>query len=254
MQDKINSELDSVEKQHNVKIILASESGSRAWGFPSNDSDYDVRFIYVNKKDWYLTITERRDVIELPVDGALDINGWDLRKSLQLMRKSNSPLLEWLSSPIQYRVWQKAFERLVELSKISFMPETSFHHYLSMAKRHITAIEGEDMVKLKTYMYAIRSILCCKWIVGNSTQPPMNTLDLLTEIRVETSFNDAVSDFIEKKKKHPEGYKVRRSEVVESYINKNISELQGNIPKNLEKLDFDVLDDVFRFILTESGA
>jgi predicted nucleotidyltransferase len=98
MQDKIISELDSIEKTRDVKIILASESGSRAWGFPSNDSDYDVRFIYVNKKDWYLTIAERRDVIELPVDGVLDINGWDLRKSLQLMKKSNSPLLEWLSS------------------------------------------------------------------------------------------------------------------------------------------------------------
>ena len=254
MQDKIISELDSIEKQYGVKVILASESGSRAWGFPSNDSDYDVRFIYVNKKDWYLTISERRDVIELPIDSALDINGWDLRKSLQLMRKSNSPLLEWLSSPIQYRVWQKVFEKLVELSKISFMPETSFHHYLSMAKRYVTAIEGEDMVKLKTYMYAIRSILCCKWIVENFTQPPMNVFDLLADSPGDVSFNDTVSNFIETKNNHPEGYKVRRSEVVESYINKNMSELQANIPKNPEKLDSDVFDDVFRFILTESGA
>ena len=254
MQDKIISELDSIEKEYDVKIILASESGSRAWGFPSNDSDYDVRFIYVNKKDWYLTIAEKRDVIELPIDSALDINGWDLRKSLQLMRKSNSPLLEWLSSPIQYSVWQKAFERLAELSRITFMPETSFWHYLSIAKKHIERVKGDDTVKLKTYMYAIRSILCCKWIVDNLTQPPMNISDLLAEIPGDTSLNDVVSNFIEKKKEHPEGYKIRRSEFVEIYINKNILELQGNVPKNPQKLDFDVFDDVFRFILTESSA
>jgi predicted nucleotidyltransferase len=253
IQDKIISELDSIEKEYDVKIILASESGSRAWGFPSNDSDYDVRFIYVNKKDWYLTIAEKRDVIELPIDSALDINGWDLRKSLQLMRKSNSPLLEWLSSPIQYRVWQKAFERLAELSEISFLPETSFWHHLSMAKKHIERVKGDEKVKLKTYLYAIRSILCCKWIFDNLTQPPMNIFDLLAEIPGETSFNEAVSDFIEKKKEHPEHYTVRRSEFVESYINKNILELQGNVPKNPQKLDFDVFDDVFKFILAESS-
>ena len=193
-------------------------------------------------------------MIELPIDSALDINGWDLRKSLQLMRISNSPLLEWLSSPIQYRVWQKAFEKLAELSKITFMPETSFWHYLSMAKKHIEGVKGDETVKLKTYMYAIRSILCCKWIFDNLTQPPMNIFDRLAEIPGETSFKDTVSDFIEKKKEHPEHYKVRRSAVVESYINKNIFESQANIPQNPQKLDFDVFDDVFRFILTESST
>ena len=89
MNEIIVKALDRIEKDHNVKIILASESGSRAWGFPSNDSDYDVRFIYVNKKEWYLSIADKRDVIELPVDDVLDVNGWDLKKSLQLMRKSN---------------------------------------------------------------------------------------------------------------------------------------------------------------------
>ncbi len=108
MKQKIIDQLSSIEKEYSVTIILACESGSRAWGFPSSDSDFDVRFIYVNKKDWYLSIADKRDFIEIPIDDALDINGWELRKSLQLMRKSNSPLLEWLSSPIQYHVRHKA--------------------------------------------------------------------------------------------------------------------------------------------------
>ena len=100
MKSRILKELNAIEKNNDVKVIYACESGSRAWGFASEDSDYDVRFIYVHSKYWYLTIADKRDVIEIPFNGRLDINGWGVRKSLKLLRKSNSPLLEWLSSPI----------------------------------------------------------------------------------------------------------------------------------------------------------
>jgi len=97
--------LAAIEHTELVHILYACESGSRAWGFASPDSDYDVRFIYVRPRDWYLSIDleRRRDVIERPIEGVLDINGWDLRKALQLMRKSNPPLFEWLHSPLVYR-------------------------------------------------------------------------------------------------------------------------------------------------------
>jgi len=88
LKEKILNSLDQIEKEYKVKIILACESGSRAWGFPSKDSDYDVRFLYVNPRDWYLTISEKSYVIELPISDELDINGWDLKKALKLLRKS----------------------------------------------------------------------------------------------------------------------------------------------------------------------
>jgi uncharacterized protein len=100
MKSRILKDLIEIEKNNGVKVIYACESGNRAWGFASEDSDYDVRFIYVHSKYWYLTIAEKKVVIEIPFDGEPDINGWDIRKSLKLLRKSNSPLLEWLSSPI----------------------------------------------------------------------------------------------------------------------------------------------------------
>jgi predicted nucleotidyltransferase len=245
--------LDRIEKDYNVRIILASESGSRAWGFPSSDSDYDVRFIYVNQKDWYLSIAEKRDVIELPVDEVLDVNGWDLKKSLQLMRKSNSPLLEWLSSPIQYHVWPEAFDRLIALSKMAFMPETSCHHYLSMAKKKVEQIKGNARVRLKTYMYAIRSALCCEWIINNKEQPPMHIDHLLDEITDDLQFKDQVNQLIAQKKVQTEKFTVKRSEVIENYINKKIIELQDNIPDNPLKLGMDVFDDAFRSILEDSN-
>lgn len=102
MEDTIRSRLDAIQASENVCIVYACESGSRAWGFPSADSDYDVRFIYVRPVEWYLSIDDKRDVIECPVEDGLDINGWDLRKALRLSRKSNPPLLEWLGSPIVY--------------------------------------------------------------------------------------------------------------------------------------------------------
>ena len=103
MRKTILNKLADIEKTENVRILLAVESGSRAWGFASPDSDYDVRFIYIRHKDDYLRLEKHRDVIELPIEGELDINGWDLDKTLRLLRASNPTLFEWVSSPIVYR-------------------------------------------------------------------------------------------------------------------------------------------------------
>src|SRR6266540_6264764 len=116
MIEKISEALNDVENEHNIRIIYACESGSRAWGFASLDSDFDVRFIYVHSRDWYLSIAEKRDVIELPADDLLDVNGWDIRKTLRLLRRSNSPLMEWLISPIKYLCMDSAFNPLLALS------------------------------------------------------------------------------------------------------------------------------------------
>lgn len=102
MQDIILDKLSAIEKENNIKILYAIESGSRGWGFASKDSDYDVRFIYTHPTDWYLSIEDKKDFIEVPIDDLLDINGWDIRKSLQQYKKSNPTLMEWLSSPIVY--------------------------------------------------------------------------------------------------------------------------------------------------------
>ena len=103
MREKIQAQLRRIEEEEHIKILLAVESGSRAWGFASPDSDYDVRFIYIRPTQDYLRLDSVRDVIELPIDEVLDINGWDLQKTLRLLHKSNPTLFEWFSSPIVYR-------------------------------------------------------------------------------------------------------------------------------------------------------
>ena len=103
MRKKIKEQLRRIEDAENIKILLAVESGSRAWGFASPDSDYDVRFVYIRSLEDYLRLDAIRDVIELPIDDVLDINGWDLQKTLRLLHKSNPTLFEWFSSPIVYK-------------------------------------------------------------------------------------------------------------------------------------------------------
>ncbi len=251
MKDQIIRHLDQIELKHGVKIILACESGSRAWGFPSTDSDFDVRFIYVNAMDWYLSITDKRDVIELPIDDTLDISGWDLRKSLQLMRKSNSPLLEWLSSPIRYRVWDSALKPILDLSEKAFMPETSCHHYLSMAKASISRFDNTNRVKLKAYMYAIRPVLCCEWIIKNLRQPPMFIGDLISDLVEDSELGKSINTLISIKSEHSEKYLVERSTRIEKYLNDKIVELEGIVPKNPSKPKVDEFDKVFINILDD---
>src|SRR6187549_3465126 len=98
---QINSILKQIETKNQIKILYACETGSRAWGFPSPDSDYDIRFIYMHERDWYLSLSQRKDSIEF-MEGDLDITGWDLRKCLILLKKSNAPLIERLQSPVEY--------------------------------------------------------------------------------------------------------------------------------------------------------
>jgi len=252
MRQTIIQELDKIEKRHAVKIILASESGSRAWGFPSSDSDYDVRFIYVNRPEWYMTIGNKKDVIELPVDEVLDINGWDLKKALQLMKKSSVPLMEWLSSPIQYRTLPHLLQYLTALSQRAFMPETACHHYLSMARKYAKALDNDKNAKLKTIMYAVRALLCCEWIIRHRSHPPMHISDVFAGIEVASMFKDEVNTLIGIKKKHPETYKAARPEAIERYISEKIAMLPEKIPKNPERPSLDVFDDVFLSIVTKS--
>jgi predicted nucleotidyltransferase len=178
MRVQIMSALRDIEAKHDVTVLFACESGSRGWGFASPDSDYDVRFIYVNRLPWYLTVMPRRDVIEVPISGDLDINGWDLRKALGLMRESNPTLLEWLRSPIVYREDELAMPRFRALSEAVFSNARGWHHYASMAKKNFREHLQADEVRYKKYLYVLRPLLAARWIRTQPGVPPMRFADL----------------------------------------------------------------------------
>lgn len=186
MRERVLEELERLEQERGVTMLYACESGSRAWGFASQDSDYDVRFVYVHQPDWYLRVEEPRDVLERPLTDELDLSGWELRKTLRLLRKSNPTLLEWLDSPLVYRSEPVATEGLRQLARDFYSPAAARAHYLSMAKKNFRGyLQGEE-VRYKKYLYVLRPLLAVRWIDLGLGMPPM-----VFETLMQATLNDA---------------------------------------------------------------
>ncbi|MBB3112019.1 hypothetical protein FHS18_004097 [Paenibacillus phyllosphaerae] len=224
MERHIQEELQRIEREEGVRIVYACESGSRAWGFPSKDSDYDVRFLYVRPVEWYLSIYERRDVIERPISDLLDFSGWDVRKALGLFRKSNPPLLEWLQSPTVYMEQYGFADQIRALSPLSFSPKSCMYHYLHMAKGNYRVYLQGEQVKIKKYFYVLRPILACAWIEANGTVPPI-AFDELVEamLSTEAALYGAVQELLARKKSGEELDLEPRLQVINDYLEDRIA-------------------------------
>jgi len=195
---RILAELAGIERQENVRVLFAIESGSRAWGFPSPDSDFDARFVYVRRRDWYLSLTPGRDVIELPIDGDFDINGWDIRKALLLLMKPNPVLLEWLSSPIRYSWNEEACAQLRAFAERTAFARACLHHYLSLSRRLWNEfVEGKHEVNFKKYLYILRPALCIAWVRERAGEiPPMSLPDIMAGLELSPAFRAAVGELL----------------------------------------------------------
>lgn len=245
MIDKIRSQIKKIEENENVKVLYAVESGSRAWGFESVDSDYDVRFIYLHNINWYLSIHEKRDVLEYPINELLDISGWDLKKSLQLMLKSNPALYEWLESPIKYVVNEEFHSEIVALSREYFSEKSAMYHYLNMAKQNFKKHFSSDEVKIKRYFYVLRPIFACRWIEEKKEFPPIR-FELLYKEIAEKNIVKEIESLLDKKKNCNEYDLESKNLILDEYISKNISYYEQYL-KKLTKTEknSEMLDEYF---------
>lgn len=254
IRQQILEELQRIEKDEQVRILYACESGSRAWGFPSKDSDYDVRFIYLRPEDWYLSIFEHRDVIERPISDMLDINGWDLKKALLLFRKSNPPLLEWLQSPIVYIENNTIAEQIRRLSTSTFSPRSCMYHYLHMAKGNYREYLQGDQVKIKKYFYVLRPILACAWIEKYGTMPPMEFDQLVYDLVPEgTDLRLAIDHLLIRKKAGDEMDVEPRINPINVFLEDRLAYYE-RIASELSSADGihdQQLDNLFRSVLKE---
>ncbi|WP_432774253.1 nucleotidyltransferase domain-containing protein [Brevibacillus gelatini] len=244
MQELIKQKLREIENEHELKVLFAVESGSRAWGFPSQDSDYDVRFVYVRKPEWYLSIDDRRDVVELPIDERLDINGWDIRKALKLFRKANPALHEWLASGIVYRDELGFRAELLQMRNELFSPKTAMLHYLSMAKGNCRKDLQGDRVRIKKYFYVLRPILACEWIHKYRTNPPILFQQLVDELVTDADLRREIDELLRRKMAGDELDLEPRIEVIHAYIDEKLekwsacaSEYTDSIPDCTARLD-----------------
>ena len=224
MREKIQEQLRRIEEAENIKILFAVESGSRAWGFASPDSDYDVRFIYIRRLEDYLRLNTIRDVIELPIDDALDINGWDLQKTLRLLHKSNPTLFEWFSSPIVYQKTEFA-DKFRDLMMHYFSSKKTMYHYVSMAEGNYREYLKGDLIRAKKYFYVLRPVLACQWILDWGTPPPMLFSELLkAELPVELI--DVVNQLLELKMNSPEVKLIKRISEINEYLDESIPRIK----------------------------
>ncbi|MEG0182222.1 MAG: nucleotidyltransferase domain-containing protein [Stenotrophomonas sp.] len=250
--------LADIERKHEVRVLLACESGSRGWGFSSPDSDYDARFIYVHRQPWYLSVNEcagpgqaQRDVIELPIDDELDVSGWDLRKALRLVSKSNPTLIEWLRSPIIYQQDAAAVALLWQAAERFYSPLGSWWHCMSMARTTYSRHLGRDAISTKKYLYVLRALLACQWIENEPSPPPMAFENLLDRLLPEGTVREAVDALLVVKRASAEVTAAPRIAAISDYIDQEMASRADGPQLPAGHGDSAWLDALFRQMLAE---
>ena len=246
VEELVLMKIKEIEEKENIKVLHVIESGSRAWGFASPDSDYDVRFIYVRDKDFYLSLRDTKDFIDWELNDVLDINGWDLKKVLQHFHKSNATLFEWSNSPVVYYTtdeWKNIYDSVADKY---FSCKSALYHYYGTANKNYHEYLCEDMVKYKKYFYVLRPILACRWIEEKKCTPPV-LFDELFNAVLEEDMKAHIQDLLAKKVKMSEADKAPKVDVINQYIEEKLAYYKSLLDTMVDdrNSDWGVLEDIF---------
>ncbi|SKA58068.1 hypothetical protein SAMN02745213_00333 [Succinivibrio dextrinosolvens DSM 3072] len=240
--EEIQCHLVEIERKHDVRILFAIESGSRAWGFASPDSDYDVRFIYVKQPEAYFNLGKAEDTLEYYPTAEMDMVGWDLGKYLKLIYKSNSVAFEWANSPIVYRNTDE-WEQIAGHIKVYFNPKASIYHYYGEGAHIFKANESNSTISYKSYLYILRVILAAKFIKGHGKVPPMTFSDLV-EDNLPSELKSTVKEILEIKSRIKEKDEEKRYADLDSFIREELpglkvyaESLKQDSPKDITPLN-----------------
>ena len=237
---EIKEKLSQIEQRENIRILYACESGSRAWGFASPDSDYDVRFIFIRPAEDYLRVKELPDFIDAELNEVYDINGWDLKKFFKQLYKSNPVLFEWANSPIVYKTTPE-WESIKAIMREYVLLVAMIHHYRGMAKSNVRSNFSTAEVVLKKYLYVLRPVLACVWIMQKHTVPPTEFSKLVDEV-LPDELKTSVEELLAVKMKSGEKEKGSRIPQIDSFIEAKLNEatvfpVTDEVQKNYEMLD-----------------
>lgn len=253
MREAILERLRDIEREHHVHVVYACESGSRAWGFASPDSDFDVRFLYLHPTEWYLSfdVERRRDVIETPIIDDLDVSGWDVRKALHLFTRTNGALLEWLHSPIVYREHGELAARLRGLARDVFDSRALRYHYNHMARNNAREHLGGGQVRLKKLLYVLRPLLAIRYVEVNQNLPPVAFETLVSAVAPD-DIRPAIDELLVAKRAVGETGEAEPSPVLVRFIRGELDRHEGGFSgpgrpdTAARQATRDTLNDVFR--------
>lgn len=255
IKDDILQRLRNAEAEHGVRVLLAVESGSRAWGFSSPNSDYDARFIYVHPRDWYLSVglEEQRDVIEYPIVDDIDINGWDLRKALRLFWKSNPAFIEWIQSPIVYREDGPFATLAREAMAAVYSCQKGIYHYRSMARTNYRSYLRADLVPLKKYFYVLRPLLAVRWLERHQQAAPIAFEKLLSVAPADPALHADIQTLLQIKRAAPEMGLEPQVASIHAFIESELERLEAiTLPNEPMMGQLDCFNTIFHRCLVEA--
>lgn len=249
VREEILRRIARAEHEHGVRVLYAVESGSRAWGFASPNSDYDVRFIYAHPQSWYLSLEEQRDVIEYPIVDEIDINGWDLRKALRLLGRSNPAIVEWLQSPLVYVQTGAFHSRALALLPQIYSIEKGIYHYRSMAQNnHRNFLRGEQVL-LKKYFYVLRPLLAIRWLESQRTPAPIEFATLCERLQ-DAALRESIDALVERKSRSLETERVAAIPELNAFIADELQRLENySDAPQYQPETFNKLNALFRELL-----
>lgn len=254
MERLIEEKLNEIERKEQVRILYAVESGSRAWGVASPDSDYDVRFIYVRPMKEYLRLDGVKDVIEWQMDEVLDINGWDLRKALQQFHRGNATLFEWANSPVVYKRTAE-WDMICREAEDWFSEKAAVYHYYATAKNTCFQHLLEQQVRYKKYIYALRPLLACRYIEETHRVPPVLFEELAGRCLPE-ALKPELERMLEIKSRSGEQERHPRLPKLQNYIQEEIERL-GNHVRSMpddRNRDWTRLNQLFIEVLNSNSS
>lgn len=252
VREEILRRIKAAETEHRVKVLYAIESGSRAWGFESPNSDYDVRFIYAHPKEWYLAVDleDKRDVIEYPIVDEIDINGWDIRKALKLFWKSNPAFIEWLQSPIVYVDDGHFADKARELMPLIASSQKGIYHYLHMAKGNFREYLKKELVPLKKYFYVLRPLLAIMWLEKYDKPAPIEFEVLRKLVSDNKPLDEAISDLLARKRASLEKEYAPAVPFINAFIESELARHESYAEKLKGRdADFESLNLLFKAVL-----
>lgn len=244
-----------LEREYDVKVLYACEAGSRAYGISNGASDYDVRFIYVHPLDWYLSIDEKRDVIEKPISNQLDMSGWELRKALQLLKKSNPSILEWLHSDVVYDEDEGFMNTVRDLAQKAFNPIAVLHHYRKMAKRNLQELGQGEEVAVKKYLNVVRPVLMCSMIMKSGQFFGINIWYAVDALTHNKRLKEELRFLLETKVHSPSQTKMHRLSHVDAFVEEQMEEIEIYL-QDAKGRSVDItedLNDLFRSTVKKYG-
>lgn len=249
MNAAILQKLKSLEREENITILYACESGSRAWDFASPDSDWDCRFIYKRPLASYVTLSPLRDVLDkIPIENTLDINGWDIHKALKLAGRSNPALMEWLFSPIKYMESGSFAAELRKYVQDCYSPKAIGYHYHHMAQSNYHKyLEGKKEVQRKKYLYVLRPLFCMEWLREHQTMPPTRFLDVFDGVQKSTEMEQAIHRLLQEKMARKETEKGPKEAVLDEYIHTSLEQLEKRLEIfPVKEADYERLNGMLR--------